>query len=153
MTDVDRFDIAITPGPVAYVPPPGGLERGGGECVFLGRTRREEDPDRGPLERLTYAAYEAMALKEMRRLAEQVAVDSGALFVRMHHAVGDVPVGEASVFVQVVCGHRAEAFAACRELIDRLKREVPIWKRERWADGDTWSEGAPVELRKEPGSS
>ena len=53
--------------------------------------------------------------------------------------------GDASVLVQVACGHRAESFEACRFLIDALKAQVPIWKREEWADGTTWSEGTPAE--------
>jgi molybdopterin synthase catalytic subunit len=68
----------------------------------------------------------------------------GCLAVRMHHALGEVPPGEASVLVQVVCGHRDMAFAACRFLIDELKAKAPIWKREQWTDGSTWSAGQVV---------
>ncbi len=64
--------------------------------------------------------------------------------VRVHHAVGEVAIGEASVLVQVVAGHRDKAFAACRFLIDKLKTTAPIWKRELWADGTSWSTGTPV---------
>ncbi len=72
------------------------------------------------------------------------------MLVRIHHAVGEVPVGEASVLVQVVCGHRAKAFEACRFLIDRLKATAPIWKQELWADGTSWSKGTPVDLQEPP---
>ena len=71
--------------------------------------------------------------------------------VRVHHAVGEVPPGAASVLVQVAGPHRDEAFAAARFLIDALKRDVPIWKRERWADGSTWSRGAVVSSQEPSG--
>ncbi|MFG0330158.1 MAG: molybdenum cofactor biosynthesis protein MoaE [Phycisphaerales bacterium] len=136
------FDISFQRGPVAYEAPPP-LDAGGGECVFLGRTRAESSDEHGDLERLTYEAYETMAVRVLRELAEQTAADHDALFIRIRHSIGEVPIGDASVFIQVVCGHRAEAFAACRFLIDRLKTDAPIWKREVWADGaPTWSESA-----------
>ena len=121
----------------------------GGECVFLGRTREEEHPEHGRLERLRYEAYGPMAERVLRDLAARAAREHDCLAVRIHHALGVVPPGEASVLVQVVCPHRAEAFAACRFLIDRLKREAPIWKREEWQDGSTWSRGTVA--RKEEG--
>lgn len=81
----------------------------------------------------------------MRELAEQAISRFECTAVRLHHAMGDVAVGEASVLVQVACGHRDQAFTACRFLIDELKRHVPIWKREVWQDGTTWAEGVPVQ--------
>lgn len=146
MIEQDRFDIAILDSPARYAPPPA-LDSGGGECVFLGRTRLERHPVHGELRRLSYDAYKAMAINQLRRLADDAARRHGAMFIRIHHSVGDVPVGQASVLIQVVCGRRDAAFTACRELIDRLKAEVPIWKREVWADGSTWSEGTPVAPR------
>ena len=116
---------------------------GGGECVFLGRTRGELHPEHGALLRLRYEAYGSMAEGVLRELAEEAVERFGCLLVRVHHAVGVVDIGEASVLVQVVCGHRGEAFEACRFLIDELKKRVPIWKKEEWADGTSWSEGTP----------
>lgn len=116
----------------------------GGECVFLGRTRSETHPTHGRLRRLAYEAYRPMAERTLRDLAAQAAARFDCLAVRIHHVVGEVPTGEASVLVQVVTGHRAAAFDACRFLIDRLKSEAPIWKREEWEDGSTWSPGAPA---------
>jgi molybdopterin synthase catalytic subunit len=118
----------------------------GAECVFLGRSRAEEHPEHGALVKLRYEAYRPMAERVLLDLAGRAADRFECLAVRLHHALGDVPLGEASVLVQVVCGHRAEAFEACRYLIDALKAEAPIWKREHWADGTTWSEGAPVSV-------
>lgn len=137
------IDILFTPGPVEYLPPPV-IGLGGGECVFLGRTRGEMHDKHGPLQLLRYTAYESMAKRVLESLAQIAIKDHGALFVRIHHRMGEVPVGQASVLVQVVCGHRAEAFEACRMLIDRLKSEAPIWKSEVWADGTTWSRGLEV---------
>jgi len=61
------------------------------------------------------------------------------------HALGDVPVGKASVLVQVMAGHRKECFEGTAKLMDRLKQVVPIWKQEVWADGTTWQEGKQVQ--------
>ena len=130
------LDIQIVSHPVsagAMIPFP---PECGAECIFLGRTRAESHPTQGSLERLTYAAYEPMG--------KSLLTIHGCAAVRIHHAVGEVPLGEASVLIQVAAVHRAEAFAACRMLIDRLKKEAPIWKCEVWADGTTWSKGAPA---------
>lgn len=137
------IEIEFKSGPVEYQPPPP-LEEGGGECVFLGRTRREEHEEFGRLQSLHYEAYESMARSLLESLAREAVARHDALAVRIHHTIGTVPVGEASVFIQVVCGHRNEAFIACRMLIDRLKQEVPIWKKEIWEHGSTWSPGAAV---------
>lgn len=143
MTD-PRLHIALAPEPVSYLPPPH-LVEGGGECAFLGRTRGERDPRHGPLILLRYTAYETMAVRVLTALAQEAIERHHALFVRVLHATGEVPIGAASVLVQVVSAHRADAFAACRMLIDRLKAEAPIWKNEVWADGTTWSRGQPID--------
>ena len=77
-------------------------------------------------------------------LAEAAVAQFGCRAVRIHHAVCNVPPGEAGVLVHVACAHRAEAFDACRFLIDELKAKAPIWKRQEWADRATWSEGGEV---------
>lgn len=137
------IDILFTSGPVEYLAPPV-MAAGGGECVFLGRTRGEVHDRHGSLQMLRYTAYESMARRVLESLAGVAVKDHGALFVRIHHSMGQVPVGQASVLIQVVCGHRDKAFDACRMLIDRLKSEAPIWKSEVWADGTTWSRGLEV---------
>lgn len=125
-------------------------QQAGGECAFLGRTREETHPGHGPLRRLSYEAYEPMALAMLNDLAQHAVNRFGCQAVRIHHALGVVPPGQASVLVQTVCGHRGEAFDACRFLIDQLKAVVPIWKREEWADGTTWSRGHPVKVKESP---
>jgi molybdopterin synthase catalytic subunit len=142
--DQPLIDIQLLDGPVqpvAFSPFP---QPAGAECVFLGRTRRETHPQFGELRRLCYEAYRPMALKVLDELAHAAQRQFKCLAVRIHHAIGEVPPGQASVLVQVVCGHRGSAFEACRFLIDRLKSHAPIWKREQWADGSTWSGGTAV---------
>jgi molybdopterin synthase catalytic subunit/molybdopterin converting factor small subunit len=90
---------------------------------------------------LEYEAYEPMAVAKMREIAhdirENFAVDSIALI----HRLGRLEIGEASVVIVVTSEHRGPAFEACRSAIDRLKRMVPIWKKEFFADGAVWVEG------------
>jgi len=94
---------------------------------FLGVVRgREED---GPIRAIRYEAYEAMARHQFDVILEEVARRWPVGSVRLVHRVGVVPVGEPSLWVEVVSPHRAEAFAACQYLIDDMKRVVPIWKR------------------------
>jgi molybdopterin synthase catalytic subunit len=71
----------------------------------------------------------------MRRVAEKVVADHPVRALAAVHRVGDLKVGDLAVVVGVSCPHRAEAFAACRKLIDDLKHEVPIWKHQRFSDG------------------
>ncbi len=147
MSDIDpAIDVQIRQGPVERREAGAFSAQGGGECVFLGRTRRDVHETHGPLVRLSYEAYRPLAERTLRDLAEEAQRRFGCLSIRVHHAVGDVPVGEASVLVQVVCPHRDEAFTACRFLIDRLKATAPIWKREEWSDGTTWAPGVPVSV-------
>lgn len=138
------IDVRMCDGPVKYDQPEVFPSQAGAECVFLGRTRGEHHPDHGGLLGLTYEAYQPMALREMKRLAEEAAARFGCLLVRMAHATGRIDPGQASVLIQVATPHRAEAFDACRFLIDGLKSSLPIWKREEWDDGRTWVEGNPV---------
>jgi molybdopterin synthase catalytic subunit len=116
----------------------------GGDSIFLGRTRPETHPEHGPLTALDYECHVRLAERVLGKIAADAAARHHCLALRIVHAVGPVPVGAASVLVHALAAHRAESFAACREGIDRLKREAPIWKRETWADGSTWADGVPV---------
>ena len=109
--------------------------------MFLGRTRVETHPVHGRLIRLEYEAYGPMAQRVLAALAHAAAGRFDCRVVRIVHATGTVPPGRASVVIQVACPHRADAFDACRHLIDRIKRELPIWKREVWEHGETFVEG------------
>lgn len=111
----------------------------GGLALFIGTTRQWTDGEGEPQEtdRLSYEAYEPMALAEMERLAAEAAEQWPVAKCCLWHRTGEVPIAEASVVVGVATPHRAEAFAACRWLIDTLKARVPIWKRETFTDGTT----------------
>ena len=139
MQDVRLVQGPVAPASLAPFPP-----HAGAECVFVGRTREDVHAEHGTLVRLEYEAYEPMALRVMQSLAHD-AVAAGAAAVRLHHALGSVPVGDASVLVQVAAPHRDAAFTLCRTLIDRTKSEVPIWKREVWRTGaSSWVPGTPI---------
>ena len=101
---------------------------------------------------LDYEAYEDMALKQMNELAEQAIAKFGVRQVTLVHRLGRLEVGETSVLIVVASAHRAAAFEASRWLIDTLKKTVPIWKKETFADGVVWADGEPfpVELALDP---
>ena len=107
----------------------------GGIVAFEGATRNEIEPRHGRVVRLDYEAYASMALCRMRSLSKTACERWSAGRVAITHRLGPVPPGEASVMIAVACPHRAEAFDACRWLIDTLKRDVPIWKKDVFEDG------------------
>jgi molybdopterin synthase catalytic subunit len=100
------------------------------------------------LQALIYEAYEPMAIRVLTDLADQAAARWGCRLIRVHHAVGEVGIGSASVLVQTMTPHRTEAFESCRFLIDSLKVQTPIWKRERWTSGTTWTVGHPAQAQE-----
>jgi molybdopterin synthase catalytic subunit len=107
----------------------------GGIVTFCGTTRLDPDPQHGPLVHLEYQVYEGMARRQLDALATEARSRWSVGRLVLLHRVGVVPPGEVSVLIAVACPHRAEAFAACRWLIDTLKKDVPIWKRDVFADG------------------
>lgn len=90
---------------------------------------------------LVYEAYEPMAVKEMQKLVEQAKREFEISNVGIIHRLGKLEIGETSVVISVAAPHRRAAFAACEWLIKELKRTVPIWKKEVYADGEIWIEG------------
>ena len=90
---------------------------------------------------LVYEAYEPMAIKEMEKLIEQAKKEFEISNVGIVHRLGKLEIGETSVVISVAAPHRRAAFAACEWLIKQLKRTVPIWKKEVYADGEVWVEG------------
>ncbi|HVX86984.1 MAG TPA: molybdenum cofactor biosynthesis protein MoaE [Phycisphaerae bacterium] len=116
----------------------------GGIALFLGTTRAETHPTLGPLLHLDYHAYPEMAEKETRRLFDAAAGRWPLLAAAIHHRLGPVDVGQPSIVIAVATPHRADAFDACRYLIDQLKATVPIWKREHYQHSARWqAESAP----------
>ncbi|MEU8322995.1 molybdenum cofactor biosynthesis protein MoaE [Nonomuraea sp. NPDC048881] len=111
----------------------------GGTAIFIG-TVREQDHGK-PVTRLSYSAHPS-APDELRRVAEKVAADFPVTAMAAVHRVGDLGLGDTAVIVAVAAPHRDEAFKASRRLIDDLKAEVPIWKHQVFADGETEWVGA-----------
>ncbi len=116
----------------------------GGIAFFAGTTRAEcRKADRAELIALDYEAFEEMALAQLRELVAIARKKWPIARVAIQHRIGRVAVGEPSVIIAVACPHRAQAFEACRFLIDELKAVVTIWKKEVWNDGSA-SWGANV---------
>ena len=112
--------------------------------LFLGTTRDHHEGRR--VLRLEYEAHEGMALAALRALEDEARERFGLAHVAVVHRLGNVPVAEASVAVVVSTPHRAPAFEASRWIMDELKRRVPIWKKEHFADGGAeWVKGHVLE--------
>ena len=110
-----------------------GARGAGGIAVFTG-TVRDHDHARA-VNGLSYSAHPTVE-RELRAVMEKVAADLPVLGLAALHRVGDLEIGDIAVVVAASSAHRAEAFAACRRLIDDLKANVPIWKHQTFADGD-----------------
>ena len=109
----------------------------GGICVFEGRVRNHNGGQE--VLGLAYECYEPMALRQMEGLAAQAMRQWKLGKVVMAHRIGAIPIGEAAVWIGVAAAHRAEAFEACRFLIDEVKLKVPIWKKESYRSGqEAW---------------
>lgn len=133
------IDVRSTPLSVDEVLSAVGDPHAGGIALFVGTVRDHtpEHPDETVAE-LEYSAHPA-AREQLEKVARSVAAAHPEALLAAVHRVGDLAVGDLAVVVAAACPHRAEAFAACRALIDTLKQEVPIWKRETFRDGShTW---------------
>lgn len=93
---------------------------------------------------LEYDAYEEMAVRVMQRIVDEAAHLWPSARVGMHHRIGRLSIGDASIVIVAASAHRADAFAACRYAIERVKQIVPVWKREYFEGGESWLEGAAV---------
>lgn len=114
----------------------------GAVVLFLGTVRNHHQGR--SVELLTYSAYRPMALEKLALIVRELEA-AGEVKVAIVHRVGDVPLGQPSVVIAVASAHRAAAYEASRQALERLKREVPIWKREHYVDGDvTWREEEPL---------
>ena len=115
----------------------------GATVLFIG-TVRNHHQGREVL-RLTYEAYRPMAEAALERIARELESATEGLRVRIIHRLGTLAVGDSSVAIAAAAAHRAAAYEASREALERLKREVPIWKRECYSDGETaWREEEPL---------
>ena len=111
-------------------------EANGGVVTFLGTTRNDSDGRR--VLYLEYEAYEGMAEKMLGRIAEEISQRWGITDVSIAHRFGRLELGEISLVVAVASPHRQEAFQACLYTVDRIKQNVPIWKKEVFEDGEVW---------------
>jgi molybdopterin synthase catalytic subunit len=143
--------LAIGPEPLALEPlaaavsarPGEASGRDGAVATFLGLVRNH---NLGRSVRyLDYEAYEPLARKSFERIAGEVAGRWPGVRLGLHHRVGRLEIGEASVAIAAASAHRADAFAACRYAIERVKQIAPIWKREFFEGGDVWIEGATAD--------
>lgn len=129
------------------------MQRGedGAVVVFEGVVRNNTKGR--PTRFLEYECYESMALRQMEQIGMEIARAHGVGRIAIVHRLGRLEIGEASVAVIVTAPHRLAAFQAALESINRLKREVPIWKKEFFEDGAVWVEGEWDEtLRAQPDS-
>jgi len=106
--------------------------------------RAEQRGDGAALVALEYSAHEPMAIEQLALLRERAMKEFAVQDAAVAHRLGRLALGEVSVAVAVAAGHRAAAFDACRWLIDTLKVDVPIWKKDIWADGrENWTPTGP----------
>jgi len=139
----DRVLVRVTSDPLsvdealAAVADPGA----GGTCVFVGTVR--DHSEAGDVTGIRYEAWDELAMERLGRLAEDLAERWPLRRVAILHRTGDLAVGETSVVVACSAPHRADAFDACRHGIERLKQDVPIWKKEALATGEAhWVMGS-----------
>ena len=113
----------------------------GGTCVFVGTVR--DHSDAGDVTGLRYEAWNELAVKRLEELADEMLEKWPLRKVAILHRTGDLAIGEASVVIACSAPHRADAFDACRHGIERLKQDVPIWKKEALVSGEShWVMGS-----------
>jgi len=141
----ERISILLTPEPLdpsealRFVSDPGS----GATCLFEGTVRSSSNVAEGEVTNLTYEAYGELALERMREIADEMLERWPVRRVALHHRTGALGVGETSVVIACSAPHRAEAFEACRQGIERIKQEVPIWKQEHLTSGNSvWVRGS-----------
>jgi molybdopterin synthase catalytic subunit len=114
-------------------------DRAGAIATFTGRVRAKDSPDDPRTEQLEFERYDKVAAERMATLRSDLAARDGVYAVRLHHKTGVVEAGEDIVFVVVLAGHRGEAFSAVQDGINRLKDEVPLFKKEVTVEDEFWA--------------
>ncbi len=109
--------------------------------LFLGVVR--DNTQNRPVDRLEYEAYDRMALSEMQKIVDAAHQRWALLGYVVIHRTGTLLIGEMAVLIGVATAHRADAFDACRYIIDTIKQTVPIWKKEIFTDGEVWVNAHP----------
>ena len=113
----------------------------GGIALFVGTVRNKTQDKSVTL--LDFSTYQAMAIKEMKMIADKALKDFDILKIAIHHAEGELKIGDIPVIIAVSSPHRKAAFAACEFAIDTLKETVPVWKKEHFEDGQVWVNSTP----------
>ena len=114
-------------------------DRAGAIATFTGRVRAKDSDDDAPTEHLAFEKYEGVADEKLAALREDLLARDGVYDVALHHRTGVVRAGEDIVFVVILAGHRTEAFSAVEDGINRLKEEVPLFKKEVTVDDSFWA--------------
>jgi molybdopterin synthase catalytic subunit len=140
---------AVTAAPLDAAAVASGLahDRDGAVTTFIGLVR-DHNAGRKVLW-LDYEAYAPLALKAFVRIEDEAAGRWPSARLAIHHRVGRVEIGQASVVIAAASPHRADAFAVCRYAIERVKQIAPIWKHEHFEGGDVWIEGATADASDE----
>ena len=115
----------------------------GAVATFLGLVRDHNQGRR--VLHLVYEAYEPLAERALQRIVREARERWPSVVLAIHHRIGQLDIGEASVAIAAASAHRADAFAGCRYAIERVKQIVPIWKHEYFEGGDVWIEGATAD--------
>jgi molybdopterin synthase catalytic subunit len=115
----------------------------GAAATFLGLVRDHNQGRR--VLHLVYEAYEPLAERALSRIVDESRQQWPTAALAIHHRIGKLGIGEASVAIAASSPHRADAFAACRYAIERVKQIVPVWKHEYFEGGDVWIEGATAD--------
>jgi molybdopterin synthase catalytic subunit len=126
------------------------VSNGGGHgavATFIGVVRDHNLNRR--VTHLEYEAYEPMAVKALEQICREAAREWQDVRVAVHHRIGRLAIGEASIVIAAASAHRAAAFASCRYVIERVKQIVPIWKHEFFDGGEVWIEGATADPEDE----
>jgi molybdopterin synthase catalytic subunit len=135
--------VAVTSAPLELEPLLRLVANGGGHGAitsFVG-TVRDNNVNRR-VTHLEYEAYEPLAVKALEQIVREAGAQWPGIRVAVHHRIGRLAIGEASIVIAAASAHRANAFAACRYVIERVKQIVPIWKHEFFEGGEVWIEGA-----------
>lgn len=118
-------------------------EGDGGVVTFAGLVRNHNQGRQ--VRFLEYEAYQPLAERALRQIVDEAKAAWPQVRVAVHHRVGRLEIGEASILIAAASAHRADAFAASRYVIERVKQIVPIWKHEHFDGGDVWLEGATAD--------
>jgi len=119
----------------------------GAVATFVGLVREQNQGRRVSF--LDYEAYEPLAVRALNRIRDEARDPWPTTRIGVHHRIGRLELGEASIVIVAASAHRGDAFAACRYTIERVNQIVPIWKHEHFAGGDVWLEGATADPEDE----